>query len=76
MSEDRNDDLAGGMNKYRYRSLIYEGAPAKLTDEEVEAGWHFCNSEWDGALIHKTWPEFEACTCADKDSSAVGVSDD
>ena len=36
----------------------------RLTDDEVEAGYHFC-IEWDGMLIHTTDKEFECCTCTD-----------
>jgi hypothetical protein len=34
----------------------------KLTNEEINEGWHFC-FDWDGMLIHKSYPEFEVCTC-------------
>lgn len=35
---------------------------AKLTAEEVDAGWVFC-CEWDGMLIQRGAPEAECCTC-------------
>lgn len=35
---------------------------AKLTPEEVDAGYRFC-CEWDGLLIHASHPEAECCMC-------------
>jgi hypothetical protein len=50
-----------GMTHSRWRHLAHHGET--LTQDETNAGWHYCNSEWDGMLIHTTWPEKEACTC-------------
>ena len=49
-----------GMSDERYMHLEKTGE--KLTDEEREAGWHYCY-EWDGLLINKSWPEAECCQC-------------
>lgn len=35
---------------------------ATLTQEEIAAGWHFCEN-WNDMLIHRDWPEFQECTC-------------
>lgn len=51
-----------GMTYERYYELERD-LNLKLTAEEVEAGWHFCNAEWDGMLIHESWPEAECCSC-------------
>ena len=34
----------------------------RIPAELVRKGWHYC-AEWDGMLIHKTWPEMEVCIC-------------
>lgn len=50
-----------GMSDARWMAL--ERDPTlKLTPEEIASGWHFC-PDWDGMLIHKLNPEFEACNC-------------
>jgi hypothetical protein len=49
------------MENARYIELT-NNLELKLSNEEVDLGWHFCN-EWDGLLIHKTWPEHECCIC-------------
>lgn len=46
-----------GMTVDRYHDLMND-TKAKLTPEEVESGWFF-SDEFDGLLIHKTWPEAE-----------------
>lgn len=50
-----------GMAKKRYWELTRD-ASLSLTAAEIEGGWHFCR-EWDGLLIHKSHPEFDACIC-------------
>jgi hypothetical protein len=57
-STDRTDN---GMTRERYGYLT-RTLEARLTPEEVAAGWHFC-LDWDSMLIHKNWPEAECCTC-------------
>ena len=44
---------------------------AKLIGDFCRYCWdvekaHYCY-EWDGLLINKNHPEFECCTCGDKD---------
>lgn len=34
---------------------------ASLTDKEMNAGWFFCNFEWDGMLLHEDSPEAKIC---------------
>jgi len=48
------------MTPERYYQIEVQGAP--LTDEEKEAGWHFCD-EWDFMLVGPGTPEQEACLC-------------
>ena len=52
------------MKPERYELLEKEGLP--LTEEEIEAGWLYCNCEWDGMLIHKDWKEAKVCSCLKK----------
>ena len=40
--------------------LLQNNTEAKLTEDEIKEGWHFC-CEWDYMLIHKSWPEAESC---------------
>ena len=49
------------MKDERYKQLE-KAAKVKLTEEEKQDGWHFCR-EWDGMLIHSSWPEYESCIC-------------
>ena len=45
------------------RIKILETTEAKLTQEELKQGWHFC-PDWDYMLINiYTNPEREGCTC-------------
>jgi hypothetical protein len=44
------------------RQRLIEHGLDRLTDVECADGWHLC-AEWDGMLIHPTWPEAECCTC-------------
>lgn len=50
-----------GMTPERYHELLIN-PQMKLIPSEIDAGWHFCY-DWDGMLIHKTWPEYEMCNC-------------
>lgn len=54
-----------GMSQRRYIE-IEANKSQHLTEEEKAAGWHFCK-EWDFMLIHKSWPEAEACLCEHPD---------
>lgn len=49
----------GGMTKKRYGEL-FNDVTLNLTEEEVKAGWYF-SDEFDGLLIHTSWPEHELC---------------
>jgi hypothetical protein len=56
MLEHRYDNLTFSrteMEHERYEELMHGGT---LTPEEVEAGWFF-SDEFDGLLIHRSWPE-------------------
>lgn len=47
----------------RYEQLM-KNMELNLTQEECDNGWHFCKSEWDGALIHTSWSHmYSACNC-------------
>jgi hypothetical protein len=48
--------------RYAYLS---KNMDASLTEEEYKAGWHFCY-DWDGMLIHESYPEFKCCSCKDE----------
>jgi hypothetical protein len=48
------------MTDERYDELM-EDDNLRLTQEEIDEGWHFCMCEWDGLLIHKRWKEAEFC---------------
>lgn len=50
------------MNHNRYKQIMQDGYG--LTEEEWEAGWHFC-PEWDYLLIGPLMPqEMESCSCS------------
>lgn len=49
------------IDRFRYDCLMKN--ECRLTQAEIEEGWHFC-PEWDGLLIHPNDKETEACTCA------------
>ena len=49
------------MNKKRYQDLM-ENPLWTLTKEEELEGYHFCG-DWDGRLIHKSWPAISKCSC-------------
>lgn len=44
-----------GMTKERYQELS-DSFDLHLTKEEVANGWFF-SDEFDGLLVHKSWPE-------------------
>jgi len=45
-----------GMTFQRYWDLQHD-VSFELTDEELQNGWLFDHDNWDGMLIHKSWPE-------------------
>ena len=49
------------MTDERWREVM-RNQDAKLTPEELKAGWHFCN-EWDGLLVGPGMEEGQCCTC-------------
>jgi hypothetical protein len=51
-----------GMDKSRYNELSANNSVAKLSEHEVQDGWHFCNS-FDGMLIHINDDEIFYCNC-------------
>jgi hypothetical protein len=58
--------MADKMTRERWMELMHPLAESKgieLTNEEVDAGYHFC-AEWDGLLIHVDDDEFECCGCS------------
>lgn len=51
------------MRESRYKELM-DNIELNLTDDECSKGWHFCKSEWDGALIHTSWSHmYSVCNC-------------
>ena len=52
------------MDDKRYDELM-NNKDTQLTDEEYEAGWHWC-LDWDGLLIGPGWPEMDSCWCHKK----------
>lgn len=53
------------MNEERWNQLMKD-EQLSLTQEELDIGWHFCDS-WDDLLIHILDPEFETCECGYKE---------
>lgn len=50
------------MNKQRWKELVVN-PNLKLTQQEIEQGWHFC-SDFDGLIIGPTMGmEWEYCSC-------------
>lgn len=49
------------IDRKRFAALMRD--QAELTQEEIDAGWHFCY-EWDGLLVGPNMGEMEYCTCA------------
>lgn len=60
-------NLSGNMSNERYDFLSdinnKDNPACRLTKEELESGWHYCNTSFDGMLIHNTWDEYEYCCC-------------
>lgn len=79
MTDPNKNPLAGstadffGMPYNRYHSLQWteEGS---LTQEEIDAGWHWCY-EWDDMLIHPNMPEYAHCTCKGNEELAKKAFD-
>ena len=53
------------MTEERYKQLM-EDDKAKLTDQEVADGWHYCY-EFDGLLVGPGMGELRFCACWPKD---------
>lgn len=53
------------------REYLEKHHNSKLTREEVGAGYRFC-CEWDGLLIHGSYPEAEPCFCLKEWKQANG----
>jgi hypothetical protein len=51
------------MNHERWQALMAD-FDAKLTPDELAAGWHFC-AEWDGLLVGPGMDELQVCDCFD-----------
>jgi len=57
--------MCNKMTKERWLELMKpfeEGDGVMLTNEEIDAGWHWCE-EWDGLLVNVDDDEFVSCTC-------------
>jgi len=52
-----------GMTNERFKILSNHNITASLTTDEIIAGWHFCNTGWDGMLVHISEEEMEQCRC-------------
>ena len=53
-------ELVGGMTQERYAELNEHHL--RLTDGEVERGWHYCQS-LGGLLLHTSHTEYSLCRC-------------
>jgi len=49
------------MTEERYKEC--QKGMLQLTQEEIDEGWHYCISEWDGMLCLPTWEEAKVCGC-------------
>ena len=58
-------DYYSPMTKERYDFLSNDeqGVEKKLTEQEINEGWHFCPSGWDLLLIHPSHEEYKYCLC-------------
>lgn len=65
-----------GITDERWRYLE-ANQMARLTDDEIEAGWHFCY-DWDGLLVNRydTEGEGAACTCFSQSQCGLPGSPD
>lgn len=53
-----------GMDPERYDFLQNGTGPCvRLTEEEMNEGWHWC-LDWDDLLVHPKDIEFECCNCS------------
>lgn len=50
------------MMSHRRKYVLNSDMDARLTPDELQHGYHFCN-DWDGLLIGPEDKEFECCTC-------------
>lgn len=60
--DQTTQDIDDSMTLERHAFLM-DNPKEELTPEEFDAGWHFCTSEWDGLLIHRTDHEAQFCKC-------------
>lgn len=58
-----SDIYKGGMTNERFKLLSDPSCKLFLTEQEMADGWHFCNTGWDGMLVHITDEEMEFCQC-------------
>lgn len=54
------------MTEARYNQLMGD---SKLTQEEIDLGWHFCN-EFDGLVVGPGMLELKCCSCLPKEQLA------
>ena len=57
-----NGNVTSSMSNERYDELMKSDSELKLTQEEINKGYHFC-VEWDGLLIGHEMMEFDFCSC-------------
>ena len=50
-----------GMSEVRYKEL-FNSIDAKLTDDEIAAGWHWCE-DFDGLPVGPGMDELNSCHC-------------
>ena len=59
-----SDTPYDGMSLQRFTDLMKQYDPAALTEQEQAAGWHYCDTAWDGLLISPVDAEYKFCTCS------------
>ena len=64
MSDERRDLLTFGDGD----------PPPRLTQEEMDGGWHFC-AEWDDLVVGPGTREWFLCTCPEKDAYLIRHGD-
>lgn len=60
--EDKNAKYMNKFNMTRERLIELEFKNAKLTEQEIQNGWHFC-PDWDYMVIGPESPEIKCCLC-------------
>lgn len=53
------------MSNARYAALM-DNDDLPLTQDEKDAGWHFCHGGWDGLLVGPGMLEWDGCECGIK----------